>query len=90
MFNHENGKGLNQAKREGGVDQKLVQLVDIIGLGHADVERLKMSVHRQGQQHDIKQTSLDGGEVEFIQAGPHFANFRGRDDPIISERTTDG
>ena len=49
-----------------------------------------MSVHRQSQQHDIKQTSLNGGEVKFIQTGAHFANFRSGDDPLVSERTTDG
>ena len=78
-----------QAKREHWVVQERVKFFGITGLGHSNVVRLQITVHRQGKQHDVKQSTFEHCQIKVIQAVAHVADVGGADNAIACERSTD-
>ena len=90
MLHHEHGVGLDETQRQDRVGEHLVEFFGVAWFCHADVVSLQVTVHGEGQEHDIKQPTFDGREVKVVKAAPHLSNVRGAHHAFLGQGSTDG
>ena len=90
MFHHQHGVGFDEAQWQHRICEQLVEFFCIIRFGHPDVVRLQVAVHREREQHDIKQTAFNEGQVEIFKAAAHVADMGRTHHTFTGQGSTDG